>query len=132
VKLRAQQWHDPDIDHSCRRYSAGTLGAPDARPRRWRRHPGHRRTGSLIDPNKAPQGAYAAFSTQKSHGDAAILRAQELIESDVADRVGYADVVAFRKLFARHVGLTPFEYRGRYGPRAAPAWEPSDAAHSFD
>jgi transcriptional regulator GlxA family with amidase domain len=136
----------------------------------------------LIDPNKAPQGAYAAFSTQKGHGDTAILRAQELIENevarapsvddlarrvalsrrsfsrrfvdatgntprdyiqrvrveaakraleqgravgDVADRVGYADVVAFRKLFARLVGLTPVEYRGRYGPRAAPAWEPA-------
>jgi transcriptional regulator GlxA family with amidase domain len=134
----------------------------------------------LIDPNKAPQGAYAAFSTQKAHGDTPILRAQELIEmelkrapsvdelarrvalsrrsfsrrfieatgntprdyiqrvrveaakraleqgdtvGDVADRVGYGDPVAFRKLFARVVGLTPADYRVRYGPRAQPAWE---------
>jgi transcriptional regulator GlxA family with amidase domain len=133
----------------------------------------------LIDPNKSPQGAYAAFSTQKDHGDGPILRAQELIESElaraptveelargvalsrrtfvrrfhlatgnapreyiqrvrmeaakralergdsvasVATRVGYEDAVAFRKLFVRLAGLTPAEYRSRYGPRAAPAW----------
>jgi transcriptional regulator GlxA family with amidase domain len=133
----------------------------------------------LIDPNKAPQGAYAAFSTQKDHGDEPILRAQELIERDVgrlpgvdelarrvslsrrtfvrrfhaatgnsprsyiqrvrieaakralaggdavasvALRVGYDDVVAFRKLFVRLAGVTPAEYRSRYGPRSAPAW----------
>ncbi len=133
----------------------------------------------LIDPNKSPQGAYAAFSTQKDHGDGPILRAQELIESEVArapavdelarrvalsrrtfvrrfhlatgnaprdyiqrvrveaakralergdsvaavaGRVGYDDAVAFRKLFVKLSGLTPAEYRSRYGPRAAPAW----------
>jgi transcriptional regulator GlxA family with amidase domain len=135
----------------------------------------------LIDPNKAPQGAYAAFSTQKAHDDEPILRAQELVESElarapavdelaravalslrtfsrrfrmatgnaprdyiqrvrieaakralergeavstVATAVGYEDAVAFRRLFVRLAGLTPAEYRSRYGPRAAPAWEP--------
>jgi hypothetical protein len=34
--------------------------------------------------------------------------------------VGYDDVVAFRKLFARWTGLTPSDCRARYGPRAAP------------
>jgi transcriptional regulator GlxA family with amidase domain len=134
----------------------------------------------LIDPNKAPQGAYAAFSTQKDHDDKPVLRAQEIIErevgrlpavedlarrvalsrrtfvrrfqaatgnsprsyiqrvrveaakralergdsiGEVASAVGYDDVVAFRKLFVRLAGLTPAEYRSRYGPRAAPAWE---------
>jgi transcriptional regulator GlxA family with amidase domain len=134
----------------------------------------------LIDPNKAPQGAYAAFSTQKDHDDTQILRAQEIIESEVgrlpgidelarrvalsrrtfvrrfqaatgnsprgyiqrvrveaakralerggsvasvANDVGYDDAVAFRKLFVRLAGLTPADYRARYGPRAAPAWE---------
>ncbi|MFN0250534.1 MAG: GlxA family transcriptional regulator [Kofleriaceae bacterium] len=133
----------------------------------------------LIDPNKSPQGAYAAFSTQKDHGDTAILRAQELVERDVqhapsvdelahmvalsprtfsrrfleatgntardyiqrvrieaakralergdavasvAYRVGYGDAAAFRKLFSRLAGLTPADYRARYGPKAAPAW----------
>jgi len=45
--------------------------------------------------------------------------------SEVAARVGYEDVVAFRKTFSRVVGLTPFEYRTRYGPRSAPAVEVS-------
>jgi transcriptional regulator GlxA family with amidase domain len=134
----------------------------------------------LIDPNKAPQGAYAMFSSQKSHGDDGILRAQELIEHDtarvppirslarhagmsqrtfvrrfraatgntpreyvqrvrieaakrllesgpssvreVARRTGYEDVVAFRRLFVRGTGLTPVDYRARYGSRVAPAW----------
>jgi transcriptional regulator GlxA family with amidase domain len=134
----------------------------------------------LIDPNKAPQGAYAIFSSQKAHGDDGVLRAQELIEAavervpavdalarsvamsprtfvrrfhgatgntpreyiqrvrieaakrllegghhpvgEVARRVGYGDVVAFRKLFIRNTGLTPADYRARYGPRSAPAW----------
>lgn len=38
----------------------------------------------------------------------------------VANEVGYGDVVAFRKLFARWTGLTPTDYRARYGPRTAP------------
>jgi transcriptional regulator GlxA family with amidase domain len=134
----------------------------------------------LIDVNKAPQGAYALFSTQKVHTDEAILRAQALIEEKVAQgisvddlarattlstrtfmrrfrratgngpreyiqrvrveaakralersedsvaavasRVGYTDPVAFRKLFLRLTGLTPMDYRSRYGARIAPAW----------
>src|SRR5262245_36310741 len=134
----------------------------------------------LIDPNKAPQGAYAMFSSQKSHGDDGILRAQELIEADtgrvptigtlarhgamsqrrfvgrfhagtgntpreyvqrvrieaakrlleegrssvteVAQRIGYGDVVGFRRLFVRYTGLTPADYRARYGPHRGPSW----------
>jgi transcriptional regulator GlxA family with amidase domain len=41
--------------------------------------------------------------------------------SAVADRVGYADTAAFRRLFARVTGLTPADYRARYGPSSAPA-----------
>jgi transcriptional regulator GlxA family with amidase domain len=141
----------------------------------------------LIEPNKSPQSAYAAFSTQKGHGDEAILRAQELIERDVArapsvddiarkvalsrrtfarrfrdatgdaprdyilrvrveaakralerglsvqgaaERAGYGDAVAFRKIFVRLAGLTPADYRSRYGPRAAPAWVPTRASRA--
>jgi transcriptional regulator GlxA family with amidase domain len=134
----------------------------------------------LIDVNKAPQGAYAMFSTQKTHDDEAIHRAQVLIEerlelgplvealarelamatrtfvrrfksatgnspreyiqrmrieaarreleagSDsvtaIARRVGYSDPVAFRKLFSRITGLTPADYRARYGPKTSPSY----------
>ncbi len=40
--------------------------------------------------------------------------------SAVANVVGYADAVAFRRLFARVTGLTPADYRARYGPSSAP------------
>ena len=131
----------------------------------------------LIDVNKAPQSAYAMFSSQKLHDDRDILRAQSLIErhaarstrieriarevgmsvrsfarrfrictgnspgeyiqrvkveaakralesgarvSAVAEVAGYADAAAFRRLFARLTGLTPSEYRARYGPSSPP------------
>lgn len=132
----------------------------------------------LIDPNKSPQSAYAIFGTQKSHGDEGVLRAQQIIEEELAAApsvealakrvamsrrnfirrfksatgnvpreylqrvriesakralessprsigeisraVGYGDVVAFRRLFLRWTGLTPSDYRTRYGARAAP------------
>jgi transcriptional regulator GlxA family with amidase domain len=132
----------------------------------------------LIDVNKAPQSSYAMFGTQKAHSDDEILRAQSIIESEIADapsvediahrvamskrnfvrrfksatgnvprdyiqrvrveaakrafesgrqsvatvarRVGYEDVVAFRKVFLRWTGLAPADYRARYGPRTAP------------
>src|SRR5262249_36132693 len=41
--------------------------------------------------------------------------------SSVASVVGYGDSAAFRRLFARSTGLTPFEYRARYGPAAPPS-----------
>ncbi|MGH3879757.1 MAG: GlxA family transcriptional regulator [Actinophytocola sp.] len=127
----------------------------------------------LIDPNKSPQGAYAIFGPQKAHGDEEILRAQGIIEQElalpltvddlarqvvmsrrnfvrrftaatgnspreylqrarieaakralettrrpvatVASDVGYEDVVAFRRMFARITGLAPSAYRARYG-----------------
>jgi transcriptional regulator GlxA family with amidase domain len=132
----------------------------------------------LIDPNKAPQSAYAIFASQKSHGDPPILRVQEYIEQNahtaavtelaqraamssrtflrrfkeatgntplaylqrvrveaakraleegrrslaaIAQEVGYEDPVAFRRVFARETGLTPADYRERYGPRAKPS-----------
>jgi transcriptional regulator GlxA family with amidase domain len=127
----------------------------------------------LIDANKSPQSAYAIFGPQKDHSDEEILRAQGIIERElaaslsvddlarqvtmsrrnfvrrfkaatgnapreylqrarieaakralettrrpigtVAGDVGYDDVVAFRRMFARLTGLTPSDYRARYG-----------------
>lgn len=42
--------------------------------------------------------------------------------SEVASAVGYSDVVAFRKIFVRLTGLTPVDYRARYGPASAPSF----------
>lgn len=48
-------------------------------------------------------------------------RAKQLLEDtqlpleSVVERCGYEDVSSFRKLFSRHVGMTPREYRSRFG-----------------
>ncbi|MBI1243432.1 MAG: helix-turn-helix domain-containing protein [Alphaproteobacteria bacterium] len=33
----------------------------------------------------------------------------------ISEKVGYADVAFFRSIFKRHTGMSPREYRGRYG-----------------
>ena len=49
-----------------------------------------------------------------------VARARQLLESgslpleQIVERCGYEDVSSFRKLFARHVGMTPREYRSRF------------------
>ena len=49
--------------------------------------------------------------------------ARRLLESahrtveEVGREVGYEDAVFFRRLFRRHTGVTPREYRARFGPR---------------
>jgi transcriptional regulator GlxA family with amidase domain len=50
-----------------------------------------------------------------------IARARQFLESSalplerIVELCGYEDVSSFRKLFARHVGMTPREYRLRFG-----------------
>ncbi|HKQ15036.1 MAG TPA: helix-turn-helix domain-containing protein [Steroidobacteraceae bacterium] len=50
-----------------------------------------------------------------------IARARQLLESTglplerIVEQCGYEDVSSFRKLFARQVGMTPREYRSRFG-----------------
>jgi len=133
----------------------------------------------LVDMNKSPQTAYAILAGQKTHADVEILRAQDLIEADlaagssvgelsakiamsrrtfvrrftratgrsprdylqrvrieaakralegtrrsvgsIAAGIGYRDPVAFRKVFERLTGLTPADYRRRYGAGSVPA-----------
>ena len=47
-------------------------------------------------------------------------RAKELLEStrlsleQIVEKVGYVDVSAFRRLFVRHVGMSPAQYRQRF------------------
>ncbi|HEX3139798.1 MAG TPA: helix-turn-helix domain-containing protein, partial [Rhizobacter sp.] len=50
-----------------------------------------------------------------------IASAKEMLESGkvpvalIAEKVGYADLAFFRRLFKRHTGLTPSDYRERFG-----------------
>ena len=50
-----------------------------------------------------------------------VARARQLLESSklplerIVEQCGYGDVSSFRKLFARQVGMTPREYRQRFG-----------------
>jgi transcriptional regulator GlxA family with amidase domain len=50
-----------------------------------------------------------------------VARARQLLESSklsldrIVEQCGYEDVSSFRKLFARQVGMTPREYRHRFG-----------------
>jgi transcriptional regulator GlxA family with amidase domain len=53
-----------------------------------------------------------------------IASARDMLEKDnasvavVSSRVGYSDLAFFRRLFKRHTGLTPSEYRDRFGRMA--------------
>ena len=50
-----------------------------------------------------------------------IARARQLLETStlalerIVEQCGYEDISSFRKLFARQVGMTPREYRLRFG-----------------
>jgi transcriptional regulator GlxA family with amidase domain len=50
-----------------------------------------------------------------------VSRARELLEfsrsniDEIASRVGYDDVAGFRRVFRKVVGLTPSDYRRRFG-----------------
>jgi transcriptional regulator GlxA family with amidase domain len=81
----------------------------------------------LIDLNKGAQTAYAIFSTQKTHGDAAVLRAQAMIEEGAGGSLsvaGLASSVAvsprqFIRRFKAATGNTPVEYIQRVRVEAA-------------
>jgi transcriptional regulator GlxA family with amidase domain len=61
----------------------------------------------LIDPNKSPQGAYAIFGPQKGHGDADVLRAQDIIERELASPLSVDDL-------ARHVAMSRRNFVRRF------------------
>lgn len=72
----------------------------------------------LIDINKGSQKAYSIFSSQKDHGDAAILKAQNFIENNVERRISVEEIartvaISKRNLirrFKKATGNTPIEY----------------------
>ncbi len=57
----------------------------------------------LIDLNKGPQSAYAIFSTQKNHGDEAVLRAQQVIESDSGSRITTTELASMLAMSRRNL-----------------------------
>lgn len=44
-----------------------------------------------------------------------LLESSRLTVQEVSEEVGYADLIFFRKLFKRHAGLSPSDYRKRFG-----------------
>jgi transcriptional regulator GlxA family with amidase domain len=66
---------------------------------------------------KAALGASPlAYLQSRRIGDARrLLETTALSLEDIVAQCGYEDVASFRKLFARHVGMTPREYRSRFG-----------------
>ena len=81
----------------------------------------------LVDVNKAPQSAYAMFSSQKTHGDDGILRAQQMIEQKLTRAPGVEQLAravamsprTFARRFAQATGNTPLEYTQRVRIEAA-------------
>jgi len=81
----------------------------------------------LIDVNKAPQSAYAMFATQRAHGDDDILRAQDIIESELTHALTVDELARrvtmsrrnFVRRFRRATGNAPREYVGRVRVEAA-------------
>src|SRR5262249_33983574 len=61
----------------------------------------------LVDVNKSPQSAYPMFAPQKTHGDGAILRAQDLLERDLADCPPVPEL-------ARRVAMSPPNFVRRF------------------
>ncbi|MFK7732473.1 MAG: GlxA family transcriptional regulator [Pseudomonadales bacterium] len=64
----------------------------------------------------SPQALTQGMRIEKSK---ILLEASELSVQDIVTRVGYSDESAFRRLFARQVGLTPNEYRRRFSHAAS-------------
>lgn len=52
-----------------------------------------------------------------------LLENGRLTVQEVASEVGYTDLLFFRRLFRRHTGLSPSDYRKRFGPAPALAAE---------
>ena len=70
----------------------------------------------LVDVNKSPQSAYAMFGTQKSHGDEEILRAQDIIEKEIA-RCPSVEALAHRVAMSRRSFVRRFKGATGNAPR---------------
>lgn len=95
--LQAHLARDISIDFMAERIGMG----PRSFIRRFKAATGH-----------AP-GAY--MQSLRMAAAKALLENGSLPVVTVSDRVGYSDLAFFRRLFKRHTGLTPSEYRERFG-----------------
>ncbi|HEY5754632.1 MAG TPA: helix-turn-helix domain-containing protein [Steroidobacter sp.] len=59
------------------------------------------------------------LQTQRVARAKQLLELSELSLDQIVVECGYEDVSSFRKLFSRHVGMTPREYRSRFAERSA-------------
>jgi transcriptional regulator GlxA family with amidase domain len=81
----------------------------------------------LVDLNKSPQTAYAILAGQKTHGDAAILRMQDAIESNFTRTLSVDELSkqaamsrrTFVRRFTRATGSSPRDYLQRVKVEAA-------------
>jgi transcriptional regulator GlxA family with amidase domain len=98
----------------------------------------------------SPRNLLRRFKAATGHVPGAYLHllrvsaARGLLESGsapvqkVAAAVGYEDIASFRQIFKRHTGMTPADYRNRFGPltveqpRLAVAEAPTVAADRFE
>lgn len=122
-------------------YSSVTISRPhsDDRIRRSEKYlRDHFRAGVSIDSlakraTMSPRNFIRRFKSATGHLPGIYLQlvrvaaAKELLESrempiqSVCAHVGYEDLASFRKVFKRHAGMTPAEYRERFVPSEAPA-----------
>ena len=59
-----------------------------------------------------------------------LLESHEMAVQTVCAQVGYEDVASFRKVFKRHAGMTPAEYRQRFARTRFMSTEAATASHA--
>ncbi len=76
----------------------------------------------VLDGDRPSQSPYSIFEFQKKHGDAQVLKAQNLIERQAVGRVDFGEIAKtvamsernFKRRFKEATGNTPIEYLQRY------------------
>ena len=65
------------------------------------------------------EGPQVWIQKQRIESGRQLLETTRLSLDDIVCEVGYTDVSSFRRLFKRHTGLTPREYRHRFSAVSA-------------
>jgi transcriptional regulator GlxA family with amidase domain len=80
-----------------------------------------------VEIDRISQSSFTIFSGQKSHGDEMVVKAQEIIENKITDRISADDLASkfaigrrnFDRRFVKATGNTPLEYAQRVKIEAA-------------